>query len=133
MAATFNIVGNLGGDAETKFVGDGLACSTLSVATKKRKKNRDGQWEDVTYWHRLTLWRHDNLLPHLVKGRTIAASGQVEPFSYETDGQKRYGINFVIDEIELIGSRGKATEGASQKPASKPAPEDDPFGDDVPF
>ena len=132
MAATFTILGRLGQDVETRHTGSGLAVSTLNVATNKRvKDNNSGEWKEETLWHRLTLWRHDGLLPHLLKGRQVFATGQIEPGKYEKDGETKFVTNFVIDTIELVGQRGSG-DAKSPAPATH-AQTGGEASDDVPF
>lgn len=134
-------MGRLGGDAETRYTTSGVAVSTLNVATSTRQKKGE-QWEDVTHWFRLTLWRHEGLLQYLKKGRQVFVTGHLEQRVWEDkEGKKNYSTDLIVDDIELAGQRGDnggGEKGEAKPPAKQsarqetrpPAPDID---DDVPF
>jgi single-strand DNA-binding protein len=56
------LVGNLGKDAETKFLQSGSARTTFPIATGRRWKDQQtGEWKEETDWHNVVLWRSENL------------------------------------------------------------------------
>ena len=149
------LLGHLGRDAETKYTPSQVALSRFSVATNRRvKDNNTGEWRDETDWHNVVLWRNENVVQFLTKGRQVYIEGRLQTRQYEDqNGQKRYSTEVVAEDLILIGARGSeggAEEGYSQRPPSRPAqaprpaagappePPDD-FGpgmagdDDVPF
>jgi len=50
------LVGNLGKDPEIKFTPQGTQVAKFSVATSEKFKGKDGQWQERTEWHNVTLW-----------------------------------------------------------------------------
>src|ERR1039458_6756297 len=50
------LVGNLGKDPEIKFTPQGTQVAKFSVATSEKFKGKDGQWQERTEWHNITLW-----------------------------------------------------------------------------
>jgi single-strand DNA-binding protein len=147
------LLGHLGKDAETKFTSSGTAVSNFTVATNRRWKDQQtGEWKEETDWHRVVMWRSDNVSNYLLKGKQVYIEGRLQTRSYEDkDGQKRYVTEVVCDDLILLGS-GRVEGGGdfSQQPVSmprsaqrpqpaqqQPAPADD-FNqgitdDDVPF
>jgi single-strand DNA-binding protein len=144
------LVGHLGRDAETKFTPSGAAVTNFTLATSRRwKDQQSGDWKEETDWHRITLWRAENVANYLTKGKQVYVEGRLQTRNYEDkDGKKVYVTEVVADDLILLSGRGEAGGSAeySQQPAaarsqSKPQagqPSED-FGstaigdDDVPF
>ena len=62
------------GDAEVKHTSSGVAVATLSIATNRRwKDSQSGEWKEETDWHRVKLWRCENVAEYLRKGRRVHA------------------------------------------------------------
>jgi single-strand DNA-binding protein len=102
------LVGNLGRDAELKFSPSGFPISGFSLATTDRRKDKDGQWQDKTEWHRIKLLgkQAESLNDYLKKGKQIYVEGRIETRSWDDkDGQKRYMTEIIADRIQLLGSR----------------------------
>lgn len=132
----FQVIGNLGADVETRFTGNGTAVSSLRVAVTERQKVQ-GEWKDETEWFNLTLWQHENLLPHLTKGKQVLAQGRMKNRSYEKDGVKHYAIDFVVSEITLLGGgkgdgEGNAKPSSGGRKQSSPRPTEQQNGGDWP-
>lgn len=125
---SFRLSGRLGTDVETKRTGNGVAVSTLNIATNRRaKKEGSEEYEEVTQWHRVQLWRRDGLLPYLTKGTEVEVVGYLNPRKYEKDGETKYVLDLVADDIKVhFGERGgrQAEVGNKGKAAST---EDDPW------
>ena len=51
------LVGNLGAEPEVRYTANGDPVCTLSVATSERFKNRDGELQTITEWHKVVLFR----------------------------------------------------------------------------
>jgi single-strand DNA-binding protein len=102
------LVGNLGRDAELKFSPSGFPISGFSLATTDRRKDKDGQWQDKTEWHRIKLLgkQAESLNDYLKKGKQIYVEGRIETRSWDDkDGQKKYMTEIIADRIQLLGSR----------------------------
>ncbi len=146
------LVGHLGRDAETRFTAGGAACTNFSVATNRRWKDQQtGEWKEETDWHRIVLWRQENLANYLTKGTQVYVEGRLQTRSYDDkDGKKVYTTEVVADNVILLGGRGEAaTAGGEAHQAAAPAArgpqrvpqpaqqEEPPFGggndEDVPF
>src|ERR1035441_911066 len=155
------LIGNLGKDAETKFIPSGTSVTTFNLATTRRWKDpQSGEWKEQTDWHRVKYWRAENVANYLLKGKQVYVEGRLETRSYDDkDGKKVYTTEVVCDHLVLLGSRqdggGAAPDEYSQQPVSMPrsaarpaappsqsapsAPSEDPAfnqgftDDDVPF
>ncbi len=146
------LVGHLGRDAETRFTPGGAACTNFSVATNRRWKDQQtGEWKEETDWHRIVLWRQENLANYLTKGTQVYVEGRLQTRSYEDkDGKKVYSTEVVADNLILLGGRGDAASAAGETQSAstsaprgpqrvpQPAPQEEPpfaggTDDDVPF
>jgi single-strand DNA-binding protein len=147
------LLGNLGRDAETKFTSGGQSMTTFTLATTRRwKDQQSGEWKEETDWHRIVLWRAENVASYLLKGKQVYVEGRLRTRSYDDkDGKKVYTTEVVADDLILLGqgrdvpSGGGSNEFSQQQPVSMPrssrpqsAPEPaGPSGpitdDDVPF
>ncbi|MGE4365950.1 single-stranded DNA-binding protein [Thermomonas sp.] len=153
------LVGNLGNDPDVKYTQGGMAITTLSVATTSVRKDRDGNPQEKTEWHRVKLFGKLGEIAgeYLKKGRQVYIEGRLEYGSYEKDGVKHYTTDIIADEMQMIGGGdgqrggegggGYQSRGGGDRPqrsapaqrrepaaAAPPASFDDvPFDDDIPF
>lgn len=140
------IIGRLGADPEMRYTQTNTAVATLSVATSERYKNRNGELQENTEWHRVVAW--DRLAEiceqYLSKGSLVYIEGPIRTRQWEDNsGQKRYTTEIVARTMTMLDSKGSSTGGASnqnQKKSSAPSATnvqlDDSFDDmddDLPF
>lgn len=135
------LLGNLGNDPEIRYTQGGMAITTLSVATTHVRKDRDGNQQEKTEWHRVKLFGKLGEIAgeYLKKGRQVYIEGRLEYGSYEKDGVKHYTTDIVANEMQMIGGGEReavrSSEGTRREP-EKPAqfdPRTDGFDDDIPF
>lgn len=147
------LVGHLGKDAETRFTPGGAAVTNFTLATNRRwKDQQSGEWKDETDWHRIVLWKAENLANYLLKGKQVYVEGRLQTRSWDDkDGKKQYTTEVIAEDVVLLsGGReggGGGAEYSQERPVSMPRgaaqrpqapPEDPAFGqgitdDDVPF
>ena len=108
------LVGNLGKDPELRYTPQGDAVCSFSVATNERKKDKSGEFQDVTTWFKVTLWRRlaENAAKYLAKGQPVYIEGrlQVEEWT-DRDNNNRYSLAVQASDMHFIGSRGDAGGG----------------------
>jgi single-strand DNA-binding protein len=124
------ILGNVTKDAETKFTPSGVACTTFSVATNRRWQDKaSGEWRDEADYHRIVLWRSENLSNYLTKGKQVYVEGRLQTRSYDDrDGQKRYVTEVVAEDVILLGGREQGqAPGRVQQPATQSVDDDVPW------
>jgi single-strand DNA-binding protein len=99
------LVGNLGNDPDVKYTQGGMAITTLSLATTSVRKDRDGNSQEKTEWHRVKLFGKLGEIAgeYLRKGRQVYIEGRIEYGSYEKDGVKHYTTDIVADEMQMLG------------------------------
>jgi len=102
------LIGHLGKDAETKYTPSGAAVTNFTLATNRRwKDQQSGEWKEETEWHRIVLWRSENVANYLLKGKQIYLEGRLQTRNYDDkDGRKVYITEVVADDVILLsGSR----------------------------
>ena len=99
------LVGNLGNDPDVKYTLGGMAITTLSLATTSVRKDRDGNNQEKTEWHRVKLFGKLGEIAgeYLKKGRQVYIEGRIEYGSYEKDGVKQYTTDIIADEMQMLG------------------------------
>ena len=99
------LVGNLGNDPDVKYTQGGMAITTLSLATTSVRKDRDGNNQEKTEWHRVKLFGKLGEIAgeYLKKGRQVYIEGRIEYGSYEKDGVKLYTTDIIADEMQMLG------------------------------
>ena len=103
----FEVIGNLGADAEVKTE-NGKKFVSLSIADTRRRKKGDGTVQESTVWVSATInGDGGNLLPYLVKGVKVWASGEMTVRTYHSEKQHALvaGINLFVRDIELVDTK----------------------------
>jgi single-strand DNA-binding protein len=141
------IVGYLGRDPELKYTPQGAAVCNFSVATTEKRKNREGDQEDVTTWFRVTAWgrQAEAINQYFAKGSLIYVEGRLRIEEYTSrDGEQRFSAEVNMSGFEFLGKTGQGESEAKPKAKAKaanafdddddsgadPAPDDD---DGIPF
>ena len=154
------LVGNLGADPEARSLNNGGEVVNMRVATSEQWKDRDGNRQERTEWHRVVIF-NENLgrvaKSYLKKGSKVYLEGQIQTRKWQDQsGQDKYSTEIVLQrfrgELVLLDSRGGGSGGGygggddygagggndfgggSSRPQSRPQPSfDSDLDDDVPF
>lgn len=112
------LVGNLGNDPEVKYTQSGMAIATLSLATTSSRKDRDGNQQEKTEWHRVKLFGKLGEIAgeYLRKGRQVYIEGRIEYGSYDKDGVKHYTTDIIADDMQMLGGREEGGMGGERAP-----------------
>lgn len=108
------LIGNLGADPELKYTPSDRPVCNLSVATNDSYKDKSGQRQERTEWHRVTVWGElgEACSKYLAKGRSLYLEGRLQTRSWEDkQGQKRYSTDIVADRVVFLGAGGAAGAG----------------------
>ena len=155
------LIGNVGGDPETRYLPNGNAVTNITLATTDSWKDKQtGQQQERTEWHRVVFFGKlaEIAGEYLRKGGQCYIEGRLQTREWEKDGVKRYTTEIVVDmngTLQLLGGRAGNNEGggeyaprqqqsrpAPQQAAPRPAPQPaaqqpaqdfDSFDDDIPF
>lgn len=135
------LVGNLGADPELRYTTSGTAVATLSVATNRRWKDREGAMQDETEWHRVIVWAQSAEFcgNYLSKGSKVYVEGRLQTRKWQDQsGVDKYTTEIISSTIQNLTPRGGDGGGGGFEEPPIPS---EPFGgmggsstgDDVPF
>lgn len=139
------IVGYLGKDPELRYTPQGTPVCDFSVATTERKKDKSGDFQDVTTWFRVNLWgrQAEVASQYLSKGRQVYVEGRLSQREWQDkDGNTRTSLEVHGTDLQFIGSRGDepsapAAREERERPAARAAVQEEPHDsitdDDIPF
>ena len=143
------LIGNLGRDPETRYMPDGGAVTNVSIATTETWKDKSGETQEKTEWHRVAFFGKlaEIAGEYLKKGSQVYVEGRLQTRKWQDkDGQDKYTTEIVADRMQMLGSRqgmggGDREAGGEResRPAAKPAgakpagSKFDDFEDDIPF
>ncbi|MCD9046435.1 single-stranded DNA-binding protein [Luteimonas sp. MHLX1A] len=157
------LVGNLGNDPDVKYTQGGMAVTTISLATSSVRKDKDGNQQERTEWHRVKFFGKLGEIAgeYLRKGSQVYVEGSIRYDKFTgSDGVEKYFTDIVADEMQMLGGRGEGGGGGGggnyerssgggqrpqrqesgaprrQAPAQQPQPQpamDDFSDDDIPF
>lgn len=134
--AKVSIIGNLGRDAELRYLPSGLAVLDFSIAANERWTDRNGQQQENTTWFRISVFgkQADVLKQYLTRGKQVYVDGRLRMNEYtDRNGEKRFSLDVKADTVQLLGSRG-AGEDRSAAPPRELQNEDQQYSDsDIPF
>jgi len=108
------LVGNLGNDPDTKYTQAGMAITRVSLATTSVRKDREGNTQERTEWHRVVFFGKLGEIAgeYLRKGSQVYVEGELRYDKYTgQDGVEKYSTDIVANEMQMLGGRGEGGGG----------------------
>ena len=147
------LIGNLGKDPETRYMPNGDAVTNITLATTETWKDKNGEKQEKTEWHRVTFYRKlaEIAGEYLKKGRPVYVEGRLETRKWtDKAGLERYTTDIIASDMKMLGSkpgsgsyeageRGEREEGSvapnpsGSKPAARRSSVFAQLDDDIPF
>ncbi|KFN44419.1 single-stranded DNA-binding protein [Arenimonas oryziterrae] len=156
------LVGTLGRDPEVRYSQSGTTLTTVSVATNESWKDKNGEKQERTEWHRVKFFGKlaDIAGEYLKKGGQVYIEGSLRTEKYtDKSGVEKYSTDIIASDMQMLGgksegggerapresggdsygggSRGGAPRGGGSSGGNAPMPpsrNDEPFpDDDIPF
>jgi single-strand DNA-binding protein len=138
------LVGRLGRDPETRYTSGGQAVANFSVATDESYKDRNGERQKRTEWHKIVVWgkQAEIAQQYLKKGSLVFIEGRIQSREWQDkEGQKRTSFEIVANNFRMLGGRaegaaaagaggmgGGASRSGGDEVESHAAPADDVYG-----
>ena len=152
MAGSINkviLVGNLGRDPEIRMSAAGQKIAHLSVATSDTWRDKSGERQEKTEWHRVVIF-NSNLADfsekYLKKGSKVYVEGSLQTRKYtDASGQEKYTTEVILGNFrgELVILEGRSNGDGSlptETPTADasgwdatPAGNSEVFDDEIPF
>ena len=125
------LIGRLGREPELRYMANGESVCNFSVATSESWKDKNGQRQEATEWHNVTMYRKlaEIAGQYLKQGSQVYIEGKIKSRKYtDKNGVERTAYEIIANEMKMLG-------GNAQTPAQKPQPAQaqDNISDDVPF
>lgn len=120
------IVGNVGGDPDVRYMPNGNAVTTLSIATSETWKDKQtGDKQERTEWHRIVCYNRLGEIAgeYVRKGSKLYVEGSLRTRKWQDQqGQDKYTTEIIANDIQMLDSRGPSGAG----------PQADMYGDSQP-
>lgn len=132
------LIGNVGRDPEIRSTKDGSPIANMSIATSDTWKDKQGQKQEKTEWHRVVVFGKlaEIIQKYVNKGDKLFLEGKLQTKKWtDKNGQDRYTTEIVLDgfggQLIMLGSKG----GGGQQQTDPPPPQQSNggFSDDIPF
>lgn len=144
------LIGNLGKDPETRYMPNGDAVTNITLATTESWKDKNGEKQEKTEWHRVTFYRKlaEIAGEYLKKGRSVYVEGRLETRKWtDKAGVERYTTDIIATDMKMLGSKpggtsyeapdrdegGFAPSTSSSKAPARSSTGFDDMDDDIPF
>lgn len=146
------LIGNVGGDPEVRYMPNGNAVTTLSIATSETWKDKQtGDKQERTEWHRVVCFNRLGEIAgeYVRKGSKLYIEGSLRTRKWQDQqGQDRYTTEIVASDVQMLDGKGGQSSNhyedmpaqaqqhqGARKPQAAPQVEHDAFelDDDIPF
>jgi single-strand DNA-binding protein len=122
MVNKVTLLGRLGADPEVRRVDNGATVARLRMATSEYYKDKEGNFQELTEWHTVILWRYlaENAEKSLKKGSLVYVEGKLTTRKWQDkDGNDRYST-------EVVGNVLRNLERRDGSGGGFPTAQDDP-------
>ena len=137
------LIGRLGQEPTIRYMPNGEAVCNFSVATSEKYTDKNGQRQEATEWHNVTMYRKlaEIAGKYLTKGSQVYLEGRIQSRKYQgKDGIERTAYEIIVNEMKMLGggndsgqqSNQTPSQPRRQAPATPAAPVED-VDDDIPF
>lgn len=111
------LIGWLGHDPELRHTEEGTPVCNINLATSEIWKNKNGEEQKRTEWHRIVFWRHlaEIVAKYLRTGSKIYVEGKIQSREYESpanSGNKKKAYEIIAHEMRILDGR-KSTSSSS--------------------
>jgi len=135
-----SFIGRLGKDPEVRFMPNGNAVTSFSIAVGSTWKDKNsGEKKEATEWVNITAFGKlsEIIGEYVKKGSQVFIQGHIKTDKYEKDGQTHYSTKVIADRMQMLGGRQDGESKPHTKPGENvPAGEYEygaDFSDEIPF
>ena len=139
------LIGRLGQEPTIRFMPNGEAVCNFSIATSESWNDRNGQRQERTEWHNITMYRRlaEIAGQYLKKGSQVYLEGKIQSRKYtDKNGIERTAYDIIANEMKMLSGGSDSGQQSTQHtppehprrqaPATPAAPVED-INDDIPF
>lgn len=106
------LIGNIGKDPEIRYMPSGDAMVNLTLATTDNWKDKNGEKQERTEWHRVAIFGKlaEIAGEYLKKGSQVYFEGSLKTRKWTNkEGQDQYTTEIIADKMQMLGGRGGAS------------------------
>ena len=122
------LIGNLTRDPELKALPSGIKVASLSMATNRVWKDKDGSRKEATDYHNVVAFgrQAETLAQYCKKGSSLYIEGRIQTRSWEgQDGKKNYRTEIVLENFQFGPKATGMGGGAPKQGGDSEAPQKD--------
>jgi single-strand DNA-binding protein len=130
------IVGNVGKDPEQRYLPSGDSVTNISVATTETWKDKAGEKQESTEWHRIAFFGKlaEIAGEYLKKGSAVYIEGRIRTRKWQDkQGQDRYSTEIVADRLQMLGGKPEARPAQQREEGPEKKGGFDDLDSDIPF
>jgi single-strand DNA-binding protein len=138
------IIGYVGRDPEIRTTNNGDRCANLSIATSEHWKDKNGDRQEKTEWHRIVVWGKlaEIVEDHVHKGMLLGVRGKIQTRKWiDKDSNEKYTTEIVLSgfdaKLKMFGKKNGESDGddgeeRSSRRGRREQPAED-LDDEIPF
>lgn len=110
------LIGRLGADPETRYMANGDAVTNITLATTETWKDKNGEKQEKTEWHRCTFYRKlaEIAGEYLKKGVQVYIEGRLETRKWtDKNGIERYTTGIIVNEMRMLSGKPVGHDGST--------------------
>lgn len=110
------LIGRLGADPETRYMANGDAVTNITLATTETWKDKNGEKQEKTEWHRCTFYRKlaEIAGEYLKKGVQVYIEGRLETRKWtDKNGIERYTTGIIVNEMRMLSGKPGSQDGST--------------------
>jgi single-strand DNA-binding protein len=135
------IVGNLGRDPEMRYLPNGDAVASITVATTEKWKDKNGDQKEETEWHQVSFFGKlaEIAGQYLKKGSAVYIEGSIKTRKYtDKNGVEKYATGIKATSLQMLGGKEQSEAPRQAAPQRQQAQKPhgggfDDMDDDIPF
>lgn len=118
------LIGNLGGDPEIRHLDNGTAVGRFSLATNENYRDKDGNWQKLTEWHNIVVWRElaERAEKMLKKGMQVYVEGKISYRKYTDKDGVSAPLLILLPALSVCSKSRKAAQRTGSLPQSRAMP-----------
>ena len=130
------LVGHIGKDPEQRALPSGDLIVNFSLATSEKYKDKAGQWQESTEWHKVVTFGNLAKIAseYVKKGSLLYVEGKIATRSWkDANGIQKYSTEIKADVIRMLGGKAETPSVQPSKVSNAPSQSLGDMLDDVPF
>lgn len=131
------LIGRLGKDPETRYTNSGAAVCNFSIATDETFKDRSGEKQKRTEWHKIVVWNKlaEICQQYLKKGHLVYLEGKIQTNEWtdKKTGEKKFDKQIHLLVMRMLEGR---KDGGAPAPVAGASQDQEPpeiTDEDIPF